>query len=64
MKEFAELFYEQCAGQYSGHMSMIPNNSVLHSMMRVANVRDHKSFAAFLRKVADELENKQDPMPY
>ena len=60
-KELAELFFQQCCGSYSGHMAMIPNNPVLHSIFIACGInaehdRDSRAkFAAKLRQIADAI---------
>ena len=60
-KSLANIIKEQLIGQYSGHMSAIPFNPVLHSMfttiMSESDTLDkNKDLATALRKVADALE--------
>jgi len=55
----AKYFYEQCSGQYNGHMSMIPNNPVLFGLLQAHSVGSPTDFARFCRQVADQLEKEQ-----
>lgn len=57
----AELFYEQCVGQYNGHMSAIPNNPTLMSICKACGVKDKKDFKEFLLKLS---ENINDSNPF
>ena len=62
-KEVAEFFYEQCAGEYSGHMSTIPNNPTVQGLLRAHGITNPrhpdslKQFAEFCRLVAEQLDN-------
>lgn len=51
----AELFYQQCIGSYSGHMSNIPNNPVLNSICLASGANDRASFKEFLKQVAENI---------
>ena len=55
----AEYFMEQCMGETSGHMAMIPNNPTLFGLCKAHRINSKEHFAAFLRDVANELEKKQ-----
>lgn len=55
--ETAVFFYDQICGQYNGHMSKIPNNPVLYGLMEANGIHNAKSFAEFLRGVADQLDD-------
>lgn len=74
-KELAEFFYDQCCGQHAGHMAMLPNNPVLHSLMRGLGVispnnvgnNEREKFAEMLRQLAYELETTSsatDDVPF
>lgn len=53
----AKLFMDQCVGEYSGHMSCIPNNPLFSSIFQAAGyARNKKNFSSILRKMADELD--------
>lgn len=57
----AKLFYDQCVGQYSGHMSAIPNNPLFSSIFYAAGLTgtgDKKKFAEILRAFAEDLDNE------
>lgn len=64
----AEFFMDQCIGQHTGHMAMIPNNPTLFSLTRMHTTAilgekrqmDRLQFAKFCRGVADQLEKDQD----
>ena len=51
----AELFMEQCVGETSGHMAMIPNNPTLYGLCKAHRIENKADFALFLRQVADKL---------
>ena len=55
----AYFFYEQCAGESNGHMSMIPNNPVLSGLCKAHAIHTKEDFSRFLRQVADSLEKEQ-----
>lgn len=63
-KGFAEFFYEQCCGSYSGHMAAIPYNPTLHSffMAIIGSWKNDKvtqeEFARILRAIADDLDKE------
>jgi len=52
----AELFCDQCIGESSGHMAMIPNNPTLDAMAKAHGVMNKEQFAEFLRACADWLD--------
>lgn len=52
----AKFFYDQCVGNTSGHMAMIPNTPILQSLALAHGVETEEEFAAFLRYVADWLD--------
>ena len=53
----AHLFWEQCAGQYTGHMAAIPYHPILRSILQCHECADDRHrFARFLRSVAGHLE--------
>jgi len=54
-KESAQFFTEQCRGEHTGHMAMIPNNPTLHGFCKAYGVKTDCDFACFLRSVADAL---------
>lgn len=62
----ADLFYEQCAGTFSGHMANVPNNPVIFSLVWSATestgiggrAATKEEFAVFLREIADMLDEK------
>ena len=62
-KGTAEFFKQQCIGEFSGHMSMIPNNPTLfgllqaHGCDRANATTDDEEFIKFLRACADALES-------
>ena len=62
-KSMAKLFYEQCAGTYSGHMADIPNNPMLfgicaaHSETQVSyHSMTRSEFVEFLQETVKQLE--------
>ena len=55
----ADYFYEQCCGDYPGHMGRIPNNPNLWGLMQSHAATDRESFARFLRTCAEHLEKEQ-----
>ena len=62
-RDLANIFYEQCAGTYPGHMGNVPNIPIIYSMIKAVTVGSSnchactkKSFAVMLRKLADELD--------
>jgi len=65
-KVFADFFYEQCAGTYSGHMANVPNNPMFYAMVK-AYSGSHDScyaaskteFAKFLREIANQWPEQQ-----
>jgi len=64
-KALAFFFYEQCAGATSGHMSMVPNNPVLFSLIKTFTssnnahyAADKAEFARILHAIADDLVEK------
>jgi len=52
----AAFFYDQCCGDYNGHMEAIPNSPVLHSLAVAHGVNTKEKFAAFLREIANQLD--------
>lgn len=65
-KALSELFYEQCAGTYSGHMANVPNNPLMFGLVAAATeVRSDNCYAAsknnfanLLREIADQLHSE------
>jgi len=55
----AEFFMDQCMGETSGHMSMIPNNPVLFGLVSAHRARTKEDFAAFLIDVSNQLMKVQ-----
>jgi len=55
----AEYFMDQCMGETSGHMALIPNNAVLFGLCKAHRINSKENFAAFLRDVANELTKPQ-----
>lgn len=51
----AKVFYDQCMGDYPGHMANIPNNPVLMSICVASGATNKKTFIEFLKQVADQL---------
>lgn len=62
MMNMAKLFMDQCIGEYSGHMSMIPYNPTLRSIFTACGIdscdskEKQKQFVEVLRKFADSLD--------
>ena len=52
----AEFFMQQCVGEHSGHMSMIPNNPVLYGLVQSHRALGRNEFVRFLRQIADQLD--------
>jgi len=52
----AKFFYDQIMGLYPGHMSKIPNNPTLSSLLNTHGVKNVATFNEFLIQVADKLE--------
>ena len=55
----AEFFMDQCIGETSGHMAMIPNNTILSGLCKAHRVNDKPQFAAFLQDIVNELQKDQ-----
>jgi hypothetical protein len=55
----ATFFMDQCIGETSGHMAMIPNNPVLDGLITAHGVKNKKDFAAFLIDVSNQLMKGQ-----
>lgn len=69
---FGRTFMDQCTGQYSGHMSMIPLNPTLYGMLgplvmekkrnqdgTVNSRTEEQAFAAVLRDIVEILDPAQ-----
>lgn len=56
-KAMAELFMNQCMGEYCGHMANVPNNPVLFGLCNAHGINDKSDFAKFLVEVAGKLED-------
>ena len=54
-KAMAILFMEQCMGETTGHMAMIPNNPTLYGLCKAHGIDSEEDFAKFLRQVASHL---------
>lgn len=52
----AEYFYEQCAGTYSGHMSNVPNNPQLFTLIKSQSGMNDNCYAATRSEFAEFLE--------
>ena len=64
-KEIARLFYDQCVGEYSGHMSAIPNNPLFMSIFKAAGFNSgERSFSKILREFADVLDGEAESVPF
>mgnify|MGYP006073817025 CR=1 FL=1 len=64
----ALFFYAQCAGSTPGHISFVPNNPVLYSLILAASGGGTTQYAAtipqfanMLREIAEELDIVQMP---
>lgn len=55
----AEFFMDQCMGESTGHMAMIPNNAVLFGLTSAHRVKSKEDFAKFLIDVAAQLTKEQ-----
>ena len=55
----AELFMDQCMGETSGHMAMIPNNPTLYGLCKAHRIKNKEDFARFLSQVASQLTKEQ-----
>ena len=55
----AEYFMDQCIGETSGHMAMIPNNPVLAGLCKAHRVESKDDFAKFLIDMAAQLTKEQ-----
>jgi len=55
-ESIANLFFDQCFGSYSGHMSSIPNNPTLKSICEACGVKSKNDFKEFLKLVSDNIE--------
>ena len=60
----AQFFYEQCAGEYTGHMSLIPNNPVIHGLIKAHSAIERSDFTRFLRQCADKLDRAENNTPF
>ena len=60
----AILFKDQCMGETSGHMAMIPNNPVLFGICTAHNIKTDKDFSDFLKQVAEKLVNPDRPVHF
>ena len=58
-EEVANYFYEQVCGQYSGHMSGIPNNPALYGLMQAHDVRQKADFCRFLEGIFKQLNKSE-----
>lgn len=64
-KGTANFFYEQCTGASSGHMAMIPNSTILHSLIKAhtgsrcnVNAATKEEFADMLSVIASRLREE------
>ena len=55
-KQSAQFFYEQCRGEYKGHMARIPNNPVLHGFCSAHDANSEVEFANFLDAISKALK--------
>ena len=55
-ESIANLFYAQCMGSYSGHMSMIPNKPTLNSICAACSVESESDFKEFLLLLSENLK--------
>ncbi len=55
-KAMANFFMDQCRGETSGHMAMIPNNPTLFGVCMAHEINTCGDFADFLRSVANEID--------
>ena len=58
-RELALFFFDQVAGQYSGHMSAIPNNPTLRGLCEAHAATGRVDFAEFLAAIASALKDER-----
>lgn len=56
-ESFAEYFYQQCTGQWSGENTYVPNNPGMYSIFLACRAGDRKRFVAQLRVFANDIES-------
>ena len=55
----AEFFMDQCMGESTGQMAMVPNNPVLFGLTAAHRIKGKEDFAKFLIDVANQLTKEQ-----
>lgn len=63
--KLARLFYDQCVGEFNGHMAAVPHNPLFASIFKAAGWNGgERSFSNILRQIADDLDKEAENAPF